>query len=176
MPRDIQVVTRPVRQITMNTGRPWSDFRTAYERAVPHFDHWEAVGLAQSGSGWDAIRRLSEATAVDGFVNFFVFDPSPVMHLNGSSGNAVTYLIGNIIKAEEGFRRHPGCFLYVPLRVVIASDDAGDAELTIDHPADLLSAYGDPVLDSVAKEFCRVFAVLLAQLDVPVPPELAHVS
>ncbi len=59
MPRDIQVVTRPVRQITMNTGRPWSEFRSDYERAVPHFDHSEAIGVAQSGSGWDAIRRLS---------------------------------------------------------------------------------------------------------------------
>ncbi|WAJ43716.1 hypothetical protein OK015_21370 [Mycobacterium sp. Aquia_216] len=176
MPRDIQVVTRPVRQITLSTRRPWSEFRRDYERAVPHFDHLEAVGVALSGSGWDAIRRLSEATAVEGFVNFFVFDPSPVMHLNGSTGNAVTYLIGNIIKAEPGFRQHPGCFLYVPLRVVIASDDAGDAQLTIDHPADLLSAYGDPVLDSVAKEFCRVLVALLIQLDVPVPPELAHVS
>jgi hypothetical protein len=176
MPRDIQIVTRPVRQITMSTGRPWSEFRSDYERAVPNFDHLEAVGVALSGSGWDAITRLSNATAVDGFVNFFVFDPSPVMHLNGSTGNAVTYLIGNIIKAEPGFRQHPGCFLYVPLRVVIASDESGNAQLTIDHPADLLSAYGDPVLDSVAKEFCRVFAALLTQLDVPVPPELAHAS
>jgi hypothetical protein len=175
MPRDIQVVTRPVRQLTIKTGRPWSEFRSDYERAVPRFDHLEAVRVALSGSGWDAIRRLSEATAVDGFVNFFVFDPSPVMHLNGSTGNAVTYLIGNIIKAERGFRQAPGCFLYVPLRVVIASDDAGEAQLTIDHPADLLSAYGDPVLDSVAKEFCRIFVALLSQLDVPVPAELAQV-
>jgi hypothetical protein len=33
------------------------------------------------------------------FVNFFVFDPSPVIHLNGSTGNAVTYLNGNIVQA-----------------------------------------------------------------------------
>ncbi len=142
---------------------------------MPHFDHLEAVGVALSGSGWDAIRRLSEATADNGFVNFFVFDPSPVMHLNGSTGNAVTYLIGNIVKAERGFRQQPGCFLYVPLRVVIAANETGQAQLTIDHPADLLAAYGDPVLDSVAKDFCRVFAALLSRLDVPVPPELAHV-
>jgi hypothetical protein len=68
-------------------------------------------------------------------VNFFVFDPSPVMHLNGSTGNAVTYMTGNIVKAEVGFREQPACFLYVPLRVVIAADDDGEAELTIDRPS-----------------------------------------
>jgi uncharacterized protein (DUF302 family) len=173
--RDVQVVTRPVRQITINTGRPWSLFRSDYERAVPHFDRLEAIGVVLSDSGWDAIERLSEATAVNGLVNFFVFDPSPVMHLNGSTGNAVTYLTGNIVKAEPGFRELPACFLYLPLRVVIATDAAGDAQLTIDHPADLFSAYGNPALDAVAAEFCRTLATLFRQLDLPVPPELARV-
>jgi uncharacterized protein (DUF302 family) len=176
MAKNVHVVTRPVRQITINTGRPWSEFRIDYERAVPHFDRLEAIGVVLSGSGWDAIRHLSEATAVDGFVNFFIFDPSPVMHLNGSTGNAVTYLTGNIVKAERGFRQLPGCFLYLPLRVVIAADHDGEAQLTIDHPADLFAAYGDPALDSVADEFCRAFAALLAHLDVYVPPELANFS
>ena len=45
MPKAVQVVTRPVRQITIKTGRPWSEFRAAYERAVPHFDRLEAIGV-----------------------------------------------------------------------------------------------------------------------------------
>jgi hypothetical protein len=73
MRRDIEVVTRPVRQITIHTGRPWSQFRGDFERAVPRFDRLQAIGVVQSGSGWDAIQRLSEATATNGFVNFFVF-------------------------------------------------------------------------------------------------------
>lgn len=173
IPKDIQVVTRPVRQITINTGRTWAEFRSAYERSVPNFDRLEAIGVVLSGSGWDAVRKLSEATAVNGFVNFFTFDPSPVMHLNGSTGSAVTYLTGNIVEAEPGFRAHPGCFLYIPLRVVISAEDGGGAQLTIDHPADLFSAYGDPALDAVAARFCDQLAGLLAELGLPVPPELA---
>jgi hypothetical protein len=176
MLRDVQVVARPVRQITINTGRPWSEVRSDYERAVPQFDRREAIGVVLSDSGWGAIERLSQATAVNGLVNFFVFDPSPVMHLNGSTGNAVTYLTGNLVKAEQGFRQLPGCFLYLPLRVVIATDETGDAQLTIDHPADLFSAYGNPALDAVAAEFCRTFAALLSHLDLPVPAELARIS
>jgi hypothetical protein len=60
MPKDVQVVTRPVRQITIRTGRPWSTFRSDYERVVPHFDRLEAIGVVLSASGWEAIRRLSD--------------------------------------------------------------------------------------------------------------------
>jgi uncharacterized protein (DUF302 family) len=174
MSRDVQVVTRPVRQITIDTGRPWAEFRSDYERAVPHFDRLEAIGVVLSGSGWAAIERLSQATAVNGLVNFFVFDPSPVMHLNGSTGSAVTYLTGNLVEAERGFRVLPGCFLYLPVRVVVATDEAGDAQLTIDHPADMFAAYGDSALDAVADAFCRSFTAVLSHLSVPVPAELAH--
>lgn len=174
MATEVQVVTRPVRQITIKTGRLWSEFRSAYERAVPHFDRLEAIGVVLSGSGWEAIQRLSDATAVNGLVNFFTFDPSPVMHLNGSTGNTVTYLSGNIVAAEAGFREQPECFLYVPLRVVIAADDDGEARLIIDHPVDLFSAFGDPALDAVAVEFCWTFAAVLSDLGVPVPGELTN--
>jgi hypothetical protein len=173
MRRDVKVVTRPVRQITIKTGRPWSQFRLDYEVAVPTFDLLEAIGVVRSGCNWQAIRRLSQASAANGFVNFFVFDPSPVMHLNGSTGNAVTYLTGNIMQAAQGFRQLPGCFLYLPLRVVIADTDGdGEASLSIDHPADLFAAYGDAALDTVAADLCSSLAALLAHLGVAVPTEL----
>jgi hypothetical protein len=50
MSRDIQVVTRPVRQITIDTVRPWSEFRADYERAVPHFDRLEASGWCSAAA------------------------------------------------------------------------------------------------------------------------------
>lgn len=176
MNNEINIVTRPVRQITINTTRPWAEFRGEYERAVPMFDRLEAIGVVLSGGGWEAIKRLSAATAVNGFVNFFVFDPSPVMATNGNRGRAVTYLTGNIVEAEVGFRERPGSFLYVPLRVVIAADGDGLAQLTFDHPSDLFDAYGEPQLDAVSRSFAGLFAALLKQLNVAVPPELTDRS
>lgn len=140
---------------------------------MPPFDRLEAVGAVLSGAGWDAIRALSEATAIHGFVNFFAFDPSPVMKVNGNTGRAVTYLTGNILMAEHGFRRDPACFLYLPVRVVIAEGPDGHAVLSLDLPADLFAAFGDPGLDEVAAEFGGSFTGLLEYLPVPVPPELA---
>ena len=174
MTESIQIVNRPVRQISIRTGRPWSEFRAAYESAVPAFDRLEAVGTVLSGSGWEAIERLTAATATHGFVNFFTFDPSPVMAVNGNTGHAVTYLAGNIIEAEPGFRQKPACFLYIPLRVVIAADETGQAQVILDHPADLFAAFADPGLDGVAARFTGLLAALLAHLDLPVPPALAR--
>ncbi len=174
MPSDVQIVTRPVRQITISTGRPWATFRAEYESAVPSFDRMEAIGVVLSSSGWPAIVRLSEATATNGFVNFFTFDPSPVMHLNGNNGHVVTYLAGNIAKAEPGFREQPGCFVYIPLRVAIAADATDQAQLIIDHPSDLFAAFGNPALDVIAADFAVTFAELLRRLDLTVPDELAN--
>ena len=75
MRKDVEVITRPVRQITIRTGRSWRQFRDDYERAVPLFDRLEAVGVARSGGDWEAIRQLSDVTAVNGFVNFWVASP-----------------------------------------------------------------------------------------------------
>jgi len=39
----------------------------------------------RSGAGWSGITALSDATAGNGLVNIFTFDPSPLMKLNGST-------------------------------------------------------------------------------------------
>ncbi len=171
-----KVTARNVRHLAIDTRRPYEAFRSDYEKAVPPFDRLQAVGVVQSGGDWESIRALSKATGPHGFVNFFVFDPSPVMKVNGNNGRATTYLTGNIIMAERGFALDPSCFLYVPLRVVIAEGSDGNARLSLDQPTDLFAAFGDPALDEVAVEFGRAFAELLDYLGVSVPPELANLA
>jgi hypothetical protein len=166
------IATRPVRQVSIDTGRPYDAFRSDYEAAVPPFDRLEAIGVLRSGGGWEAIRALSAATAVHGFVNFFVFDPSPVMKLNGSTGRAVTYLTSNIVVAEPAFRIDPAIILYFPLRVVIAESTTGSAVLGFDVPVDLLAVHADPELHRFALAFGQSFAGLLAYLGVEAPADL----
>jgi hypothetical protein len=168
----IEIEKRNVRHIKIHTGRHYEEFRDEYETAVPHFDRLEAIGVVISGSGWEAIQRLSAATASHGFVNFFAFDPSPVMKLNGNTGRGVTYLAGNIVEAERGFRIDPSCFLYVPLRVAIVEGSNGHAVLSFDHPADLFAVFADAELDSVGIGFSQLWAQLLEHLDLPIPEGL----
>jgi hypothetical protein len=158
---------RTVRHFDIDTGRPYGDFRAAYEAAVPHFDRLEAIGVTLSGAGWNAIQGLSAATAPHGFVNFFTFDPSPVMAVNGHTGHGVTYLTGNIVKAEAGFGIDPSCFLYIPLRVAIVEDSQGNARISFDHPGDLFAVFGNPGLNEVATDFTRSFWALLRYLELP---------
>jgi uncharacterized protein (DUF302 family) len=163
----VQVSTREVRHIAVDTGRPWDEFKAAYEEIVPHFDRLEAIGVVLSQSGWEAIKRLSAATATNGLVNFFTFDPSPVMALNGHKGKGVTYLAGNIVKAEVGFATDPSCFLYIPLRIVISTTGPDtSAVLSFDHPRDLFAGFAAG-LEAVTADFLETLASVLELLGVP---------
>ena len=168
----VTIKARTVRHIAVATGRPYDEFRTAYEAAVPSFDRLEAIGVVKSGAGWAAIEGLSRNTATHGFVNFFTFDPSPVMKLNGNTGRGVTYLAGNIVDAEKGFRADPACFLYLPLRIVLSADADGHAVLGADLPADLFAAFDGDDISAVGRQFTDALAGLLGHLGLPVPPEL----
>jgi hypothetical protein len=168
----ITITPRTVRHIAITTGQPYEQFRAEYEAAVPPFDRLEAIGVVKSGAGWAAIEALSRNTATHGFVSFFTFDPSPVMKLNGSTRRGVTYLSGNIVKAEEGFRVDPACFLYLPLRVVITEASDGTAVLGLDVPADLFDVFQRPELTEAGAQFTRMFGRLLRHLGLPVPREI----
>jgi len=169
----ITVTPRTVRHIEIATGRPYDQFRAEYEAAVPAFDRLEAIGVVTSGAGWAGIEALSDNTAVHGLVSFFTFDPSPVMRLNGSTRRGVTYLSGNIVEAEKGFRLDPACFLYLPLRVVISEAPDGTAVLGLDAPADLFDVFPGAEMTDVAAAFTRTLATLLRHLRLAVPAEIS---
>jgi ketosteroid isomerase-like protein len=169
----VRVTTRSVRRFDIGTGRPFAVFRAAYEAAVPAFDRLEAISVVLSNSGWDAIQRLSDATAPNGLVNFFTFDPSPVRPMHGHNGHGVTYLAGNIVKAEPGFGIDPSCFLYVPMQVAIVEAPGGTARLSFDHPGDLFDGLGNLELRPVAEVFTAAWAQVLEVLELPVPADLA---
>ena len=168
----ITITPRTVRHIEIATGRPYEKFREEYETAVPAFDRLEAIGVVTSGAGWAGIESLSRNTAVHGLVSFFTFDPSPVMRLNGSTRRGVTYLSGNIVEAEKGFRADPACFLYLPLRIVISEAPDGTAMLGVDVPTDLFGVFPGPEMTDVAAVFTRTFGQLLQHLGLPVAREI----
>jgi hypothetical protein len=167
------ITQRTVRHVAIATGRPYETFRAEYETAVPAFDRLEAIGVVNSGAGWSAIEGLSRNTAVHGFVNFFTFDPSPVMKLHGNIRRGVTYLTGNIVEAERGFGTDPACFLYLPLRVIITESPDGNAVLSLDVPADLFGVFDSEELAAVGRQFTLAFGKLVAHLGLPVPAELS---
>ena len=168
----IAVHARTVHHIRIDSRRPYAQFRADYEAVVPAFDRLEAIGVVLSGAGWAGIEGLSAATAVHGLVNFFTFDPSPVMALRGNTGHTVTYLAGNIIKAEPGFRADPGSFLYIPLRIAISETTTGTGEISFDLPTDLFAALDGDAVAAVGREFNAALLRVLTLLDLKIPTEL----
>jgi uncharacterized protein (DUF302 family) len=168
----VTIRPRTVRHVSIDSGQPYADFRAAYETAVPAFDRLEAVGVVRSGAGWSGITALSDATAGNGLVNVFTFDPSPLMKLNGSTRQGVTYLAANIVRAERGFRVDPASFLYIPLRIMISETEQGTGQISFDLPADLMAVFGHPDLDDVGAGSGNTLAGLLKHLGLPVPAEL----
>jgi hypothetical protein len=168
----VTIRPRVVRHISIDSGQPYDDFRAAYETAVPAFDRLEAVGVVRSGAGWSGITALSDATAGNGLVNIFTFDPSPLMRLNGNARQGVTYLAANIVRAERGFRADPASFLYIPLRIMISETEQGTGQISFDVPGDLMAVFGRPELDAVGTGASQTLAGLLKHLGVLVPAEL----
>jgi uncharacterized protein (DUF302 family) len=90
----------------------------------------------------------------------------------GHSADCVAYLMGNHVIAERMFRHHPRAMLYAPLRTLIWEDPAGDAWFTADQPSTQFSSLGIPEVAKVGKELDRKLALLLEELEVPVPGPL----
>lgn len=168
----VTVRARTVRHIRIDSRRRYAQFCSAYEAVVPAFDRLEAIGVVLSGAGWPGIEALSAATAVNGLVNFFTFDPSPVMALRGNTGHTVTYLAGNILKAEPGFRANLGTFLYIPLRIAISESESGTGEISFDLPTDLFAAFDGDDAAAVGREFNAALQRVLTLLDLEIPAEL----
>ena len=53
------VRARTVHHIRIDSGRPYTQFRTDYETVVPSFDRLEAIGVVKSNAGWTTNRGLS---------------------------------------------------------------------------------------------------------------------
>jgi hypothetical protein len=89
---------------------------------------------------------------VNGFVNFFTFDPTPVMEVHGHTGRDPPDRQHR--RGREGLRHRPCCFLYLPLRVILTEGPDGNAVLGVDVPADLFAAFAMPSTTPPPRSCC----------------------
>jgi Domain of unknown function DUF302 len=124
-----------------------------------------------------ALSRVQQYTAEhapNSFINFWTFDPTPMMRLVGHHTRAITYMMGNNVVAETMFRHDPGVMLYAPLRTAIYEDNTGRVHLSIDQPSSKFASFSDPRIGEVGRQLDAKLAALLRLLDLPVPAELDH--
>jgi len=160
-----------VNRFVIDTDDTFDDLRQRFESLVPTIDFAELTDVIESGD-LSRVRQYTAEHAPNSFVNFWTFDPTPMMALVGHRTRAITYMVGNNVIAETMFRHDPGVMLYAPLRTAIYEDNAGGVHLSIDQPSSRFASFADPRITEVGSVLDTKLAALLRLLGVPVPLEL----
>jgi len=158
-------------RIVIDTEDTFDGLRRRFESLVPTIDFAELTEVIESGD-LAAVQRYTATHAPHAFVNFWTFDPTPMMALAGNPTRAITYMVGNNVIAETMFRHDPGVMLYAPLRVAIYEDAHGGVHLSIDQPSSRFASFGDPRIAAVGQQLDGKLATLLELLGATVPAEL----
>jgi hypothetical protein len=138
-----KTIAHLVNRFVIDTDDTFDDIRQRFESLVPTIDFVELTDLIEAGD-LARVQQYTSEHAPHSFVNFWTFDPTPMMKLVGHRTRAITYMVGNNVIVETMFRHQPGVMLYAPLRGVTEVGTALDAKL----------------------------AALLRLMPMPVPPEL----
>jgi hypothetical protein len=166
-----ETIPHLVNRFVIDTDDTFDDVRQRYESLVPTIDFAKLADLIEAGD-LSTVQRYTAEHAPHSFVNFWTFDPTPMMHLVGHPTRAITYMMGNNVIVETMFRHDPGVMLYAPLRTEIYEDNTGRIHLSIDQPSTRFASFGDPRITEVGLQLDVKLAALLHLLGLPVPDEL----
>jgi hypothetical protein len=160
-----------VNRFVVDTGDTFDNVQTKFESLVPTIDFAELTVLIEAGD-LSRVQRYTAEHAPHSFVNFWTFDPTPMMRLVGHRTRAITYMMGNNVIVETMFRHDPGVMLYAPLRVAIYEDANGHVYLSVDQPSTKFGSFGDSRIANVGAALDAKLAALLELMRLPVPPAL----
>jgi hypothetical protein len=160
-----------VNRFVIDTDDAFDDVRQRFEYLVPTIDFAELTEVIQAGD-LSRVQQYTAEHAPHSFINFWTFDPTPMMTLIGHRTRAITYMVGNNVIVETMFRHDPGVMLYAPLRTAIYEDNAGRVHVSIDQPSSKFASFGDPRIAEVGAALDAKLAALLRLMPLQVPPEL----
>ncbi|WP_123027352.1 DUF302 domain-containing protein [Mycolicibacterium stellerae] len=155
-------------RLDISTAIPFETFLTALETAAPKFRQDRIEGIVNRGGTWDEVLAAVAENAPHGLMVFATVDGTALMTPAGHHTRAVEYLIGNHTIAERMFRHNPLTLLYAPLRILVFSDDRGDAVFSLDRPGTLFGSLEDPRISAVGRELDDKVRGLLAAIGVDV--------
>ncbi|MGB3486232.1 MAG: DUF302 domain-containing protein [Mycobacterium sp.] len=152
--------THQMTRLNISTGIPMEAFLASFEAAAPAFD---PQAFAQC-SDWDDVVDMMATFAPHGLTIYARLDTrGPTLALSDIRTHAVEYLLGNHVIAETMFRHNPNALLYAPLRVLIYSDEAGEAVFAIDRPSTVFRGLHDKSIAETGKLLDdKVFGLLRA--------------
>ena len=99
-----------VNRFVIDTDDTFDNVRQRFESLVPTIDFAELTDVIASGD-LPRVQRYTAEHAPHSFVNFWTFDPTPMMTLAGHRTRAITYMVGNNVIAETMYRHDPAVML-----------------------------------------------------------------
>lgn len=139
-------------RLGISTSVPFDAFCDALELAAPRFRQEPIDDIVRRGGSWDDVLAAVAKNAPNGLMIFSSLDDTALMAPAGHQTRVTAYLIGNHTIAERMFRHDPLTLLYAPLRMLVHSDDAGNAVLSLDQPSTLFASLADPRITTVGRE------------------------
>jgi hypothetical protein len=164
-------ISHLVNRFDIESDNTFDELRQSYESLVPTINFAELTDMIESGD-LARVKEYTAARAPHSFVNFWTFNPTPMMQLVGHRTRAITYMMGNNVIVETMFRHDAGVMLYAPLRTAIYEDTAGRVHFGIDQPSSKFGSFGEPRISEVGLQLDVKLAALLHLLELPVPAEL----
>jgi hypothetical protein len=101
-----ETIPHLVNRLDIDTDAAFDDVRHRYESLVPTIDFAKLTDLIEAGD-LTRVQQYTAELAPHSFVNFWTFDPTPMMHLAGPRTRAITYMMGNNVIVETMFRHDP---------------------------------------------------------------------
>ena len=135
-------------RVDIATGVPFDQFVAALEKAAPPVDRAVFAEIAESGGDWNDVLAAAAKNAPNELMVYAKIDATELFSLAGHRTRAIEYLIGNHVIAETMFRHDAKALLYAPLRMLVYTDDDGNASFTMDQPG---PAFGSLGIDAVSK-------------------------
>jgi len=156
----------PMTRVDIGTGVEFGQFLAGFEAAAPAFEPVPIQRIVESGGTWDEVRAAVARNAPNELMVYAKIDATPLLGVAGHDVKAVEYLLGNHVIAETMFRHDPRALLYAPLRLLVYSDDDGNAVFSMIRPSSAFGSLGIAEVTEVGLSLDRKVVNLLRVIGV----------
>lgn len=147
-----------IEHVTLRSEKSFDAVREALEASVPPLDY-AFEKLLQSGKVGEALDLLERLAPLS---IFGTRDHGGLLATAGLTRKAIQYDIGNPFTASRMTRHVLSAGLYAPIRVLLREDAEGTVAFEYDRPATTFGQFGNPDVDSVARDLDDMLRTALA--------------
>jgi uncharacterized protein (DUF302 family) len=156
----VQVTKRTiaVEHVTITSNKSFDATKSALEGSLARLDDG-ILTLVRFGQ---AQRALEELESGPDLMIFGFRDHGGLLQVQHLKRKAIQYDIGNPLTASKMTRHQLSAGLYAPVRVYLREDAQGGVAFEYDRPTSTFGQFGDPGVDSVAKELDALLEATLS--------------